>query len=190
MQSNKFEDSRVAEGTMLPGAQHATSKPEKPETMSGPTGPDDGKGFASSENPDKNPRDWENRKRRVLGAGTLTGDRVRNKAGDDLGKIEEIMIDLESGRVAYAVLSFGGFLGIGDKLFMVPWGAMTVDQSAHEFVMDVQRAQLEKAPGFDKNNWPDMADAGYGREIHSHYGQTPYWEVTVVDYRDDTANRA
>jgi sporulation protein YlmC with PRC-barrel domain len=105
---------------------------------------DVGKGYSNS-------RDLENRKRRVLGAGTLTGDRVRNTAGDDLGKIEEIMIDLGSGRVAYAVLSFGGFLGIGDKLFMVPWGAMTVDQSAHEFVLDVSREQLEKAPGFDKN---------------------------------------
>jgi sporulation protein YlmC with PRC-barrel domain len=139
------------------------------------TEPDDGKGYASSDNPDKNPRNFENRKRRVLGAGTLTGDRVRNNAGDDLGKIEEIMIDVESGRVAYAVLSFGGFLGIGDKLFMVPWGAITVDQSAHEFVLDVRREQLERAPGFDKNNWPDMTDAGYGLEIDS------YWEVTVVD---------
>jgi sporulation protein YlmC with PRC-barrel domain len=182
MQSNKFEDSRVAEGTMLPGAQHSTTKSERPV--------DDGKGYASSDNPDTNPRNQENRKRRVLGAGTLTGDRVRNNAGDDLGKIEEIMIDLETGRVAYAVLSFGGFLGIGDKLFMVPWGAMTVDQSAHQFVLDVQRAQLEKAPGFDKDNWPDMADPDYGREVHSHYGQKPYWEVTVVDYRDVTAKRA
>jgi len=172
---------------MLPGAQHITNKPEKPEKS---TAPDDGKGYASSEDSGKNPRNQENRKRRVLGAGTLTGDRVRNQAGDDLGKIEEIMIDLENGRVAYAVLSFGGFLGIGDKLFMVPWGAMKVDQTTHEFVLDARREQLEQAPGFDKNNWPDMADADYGREIHSHYGQQPYWEVTMVDFRDDTANRA
>ncbi len=172
MQSNKFEDSRVAEGTMLPGAQHATSKPDRAEKS---TVPDDGKGYASSDNRDKNPRNQENRKRRVLGAGTLTGDRVRNKTGEDVGKIEEIMIDLESGRVAYAVLSFGGFLGIGDKLFMVPWRAMTVDQSAQEFVLDVSRKQLEKAPGFDKNNWPDMSDAGYGRHVDA------YWEVSLVD---------
>ena len=137
--------------------------------------PDDGKGYARG--------DQENRKRRVLGAGTLTGDRVRNTAGDDLGRIEEIMIDLESGRVAYAVLSFGGFLGIGDKLFMVPWGAMLVDQSAHEFVLDVSHEQLEKAPGFDKNNWPDIADPGYGRDIDA------FWRVTVVDFRDDMASR-
>jgi sporulation protein YlmC with PRC-barrel domain len=174
MISNKFEDSRVAEGTMLPGGQHNTSKSETSDA---------GKGYAQSETGDENPRNQENRKRRVLGAGTLTGDSVRNNAGEDLGKIEEIMIDLESGRVAYAVLSFGGFLGIGDKLFMVPWGSLTVDQSAHQFVLDVSREQLEKAPGFDKNNWPDMADAGYGKSIDA------FWEVTVVDLRDDTANR-
>lgn len=175
MQSNKFEDSRIADGTLLPGAQHVTNTPETP---------DDGKGYARSESGDTNPRNQENRKRRVLGAGTLTGDRVRNKAGDDLGKIEEIMIDLESGRVAYAVLSFGGFLGMGDKLFMVPWSAMRVDQSAHEFVLDVSRDRLDKAPGFDKGNWPDMTDPGYGNDLNS------FWAVTMVDLRDDTANRA
>jgi hypothetical protein len=174
MQSNKFEDSRVTDGTMLPGAQHTINTSEMVDI---------GKGYSKSESGDENPRNLENRKRRVLGAGTLTGDSVRNTAGDDLGKIEEIMIDLESGRVAYAVLSFGGFLGIGDKLFMVPWRAMTVDQSAHEFVLDVPRALLDKAPGFDKDNWPDMADAGYGRDIDA------YWEVTVLGTRDDPANR-
>jgi sporulation protein YlmC with PRC-barrel domain len=187
MQGNKFEDSRVAEGTMLPGAQHITNTTEKPVK---PGAPEDGKGYASSENGDTNPRNQEGRKRRVLGASTLTGDRVRNSAGDDLGKIEEIMIDLASGRIAYAVLSFGGFLGIGDKLFMVPWSALTVDQSAHEFVLDIQREALANAPGFDKGTWPDMADADYARDIHTHYGQTPYWEVAVIEFRHDTANRA
>jgi sporulation protein YlmC with PRC-barrel domain len=181
MLSNKFEDSWVAEGTMLRGAQHVTNAPEKPEKSAAP---DDGKGYANSESSDSNPRNREGRKRQVLGAGTLTGDRVRNTAGDDLGKIEEIMIDLASGRVAYAVLSFGGFLGIGDKLFMVPWGALAVDQSAHEFVLEVRREQLENAPGFDKDNWPDIADPDYGRDIQA------YWEVTMADFRDDMANRA
>lgn len=186
MQTNKFEDSQVAEGTMLPGAQHITNTPEQPVTGATSAGSNTGKEFANTENPDANPRNQENRKRRLLGAGTLKGDRVRNKANEDLGSIEEIMIDLESGRVAYAVLSFGGFLGIGDKLFMVPWSALKVDQSAHEFVLDARREDLEKAPGFDKNNWPDVSDPGYARNIHQHYGQTPYWEVTVVDFEDDT----
>jgi len=114
--------------------------------------------------------------RRVLSAGTLTGDRVRNSAGEDLGKIEEIMIDVQTGRVAYAVLSFGGFLGIGDKLFAVPWQALTLNEADHEFILNVDKATLENAPGFDKDNWPDMADPNWASQVYSHYGYKPYWE--------------
>ncbi len=124
-------------------------------------------------------RDWDegrsHRKRRVMSAGTLTGDRVRNAAGEDLGKIEEIMLDLLSGRIAYAVLSFGGFLGIGDKLFAVPWDQLQVDEENHEFVLNVDKERLENAPGFDKDNWPDMADPDWGTQVYSHYGSKPYW---------------
>jgi sporulation protein YlmC with PRC-barrel domain len=115
--------------------------------------------------------------KRVLSAGSLAGDRVRNNAGEDLGKIEEIMIDIHSGRVAYGVLSFGGFLGMGNKLFAVPWHALSIDLDNHEFVLDVSREILENAPGFDKSDWPDMADPDWGAQIHRHYGRTPYWET-------------
>jgi hypothetical protein len=94
------------------------------------------------------------------------------------------MIDLPSGRVAYVVLSFGGFLGIGDKLFAVPWSALRVDEGEHEFILDVDRKTLENAPGFDKDNWPDMADATFGTSVHQHYGRTPYWEHDVTDAGD------
>jgi len=114
--------------------------------------------------------------RLVLTASTVTGDRVRNTAGEDLGTIHDIMLDIDSGRVAYAVLSFGGFLGIGDKLFAVPWSSLRISTAEHEFVLDVDRKMLESAPGFNKNNWPDMADPAFGREIHAYYGKTPYWE--------------
>jgi uncharacterized protein YrrD len=114
--------------------------------------------------------------RRVLSAGTLTGTTVRNPQGDDLGKIEEIMLDQPSGKVAYAVLSFGGFLGMGDKLFAIPWKALSVDQERDEFVLNVKPEVLEDAPGFDKDNWPDFADPQWGEQIHAHYGSTPYWE--------------
>jgi sporulation protein YlmC with PRC-barrel domain len=126
----------------------------------------------------------DRRYRRVLSAGTLAGDRVRNTAGADLGKVEEIMIDLSSGRVAYVVLSFGGFLGIGDKLFAVPWDALRVDEGEHEFILDMDKQSLENAPGFDKDNWPDMADPTFGSSIHQHYGRTPYWEHDVTDAGD------
>jgi len=102
--------------------------------------------------------------RRVMGTKTLTGDRVRNVQGDDVGRIEEIVIDLASGRVAYAVLSYNSLSGMRNKLFAVPWNALRIDQPNHEFVVDVKREVLENSPGFDKNNWPDMADPVCGRE--------------------------
>lgn len=114
--------------------------------------------------------------RRVLSASTLEGDSVRNAAGENLGKVDELMIDIPSGRVAYAVLSFGGILHMGNKLFAVPWNALRVDEDEKCFIMDVDKRTLESAPGFDKDNWPDMADTGWGTEIFRHYGQMPYWE--------------
>lgn len=114
--------------------------------------------------------------RDVMSASTLAGDHVRNAAGEDLGKVEEIMIDIPSGRVAYAVLSFGGFLGMGNKLFAVPWDALTIDEDNHEFVLNVDKQTLETAPGFDKEHWPDMADTSWGSQIYSHYGKQPYWD--------------
>jgi sporulation protein YlmC with PRC-barrel domain len=106
--------------------------------------------------------DPDKKYRRVLAASTLAGDSVRNSAGEDLGKVDEIMIDIPSGRVAYAVLSFGGVLGMGNKLFAVPWSALTVDEDEKCFVLDVNQKTLESAPGFDKDHWPDMADTGLG----------------------------
>lgn len=114
--------------------------------------------------------------RRVLAAATLEGDPVRNSTGDDLGTVDEIMIDLQSGRVAYAVLSFGGVLAMGSKLFAVPWNALRVDEDDQCFVLDVDKRTLETAPGFDKNNWPDMSDTTWASDVYQHYGTTPYWE--------------
>src|SRR5450755_1035773 len=100
--------------------------------------------------------DPDKKYRRVLAASTLAGDSVRNSAGEDLGKVDEIMIDIPSGRVAYAVLSFGGVLGMGNKLFAVPWSALRVDEDEKSFILDVDKTKLEKAPGFDKSNWPNL----------------------------------
>jgi sporulation protein YlmC with PRC-barrel domain len=120
--------------------------------------------------------DPDKRFRSVLSASTLAGDSVRNAAGEDLGKISDIMIDIPSGRVAYAVLSFGGFLGMGDKLFAIPWSALRVDEDEKCFILNVDRRTIEAAPGFDKDNWPDMSDTKWGTEISSYYQVRPYWE--------------
>jgi hypothetical protein len=111
----------------------------------------------------------------VLAADTLTGDRVVNRQKQDLGIIEHLMIDVEKGRVAYAVLSFGGFLGMGDKLFAIPWNALTVDTGERQFVLDVEKKLLDHAPGFDKDHWPNMADRAWGAEVATYYGAKPYW---------------
>lgn len=112
----------------------------------------------------------------ILSASTLTGDNVCNVAGEDLGEIEEIMLDTRTGRVAYAVLSFGGFLGMGDKLFAIPWSALRLDPENKQFILNVDKSRLENAPGFDKDHWPRMADTTWGKDIHTYYGVRPYWE--------------
>ena len=111
----------------------------------------------------------------VLSASTLIGDPVYNPDGEHLGKIEEIMLDYIGGRIAYAVLSFGGFLGIGDKLFAIPWEALDVDTVEKRFILDVDKETLKEAPGFDKDNWPDMTAPDWGSEIYVYYGYEPYW---------------
>lgn len=120
--------------------------------------------------------------RRVLAASTLAGDSVRNSSGEDLGKVDEIMIDIPSGKVAYAVLSFGGVLRMGNKLFAVPWSALKVDEDEKCFILDVNKKTLESAPGFDKDQWPDMADTTWRSAVYKYYGASPYWEES--DYTE------
>jgi sporulation protein YlmC with PRC-barrel domain len=110
----------------------------------------------------------------LLGADTLVGNDVYNQKGEKLGDIKEVMLDMRSGRVAYAVLSFGGFLGMGEKLFAVPWNALILDTKNKRFVLNVEKDRLKEAPGFDKAHWPNMADQSWAKEIHSYYGTKPY----------------
>jgi sporulation protein YlmC with PRC-barrel domain len=111
----------------------------------------------------------------VMAADTLEGDKVVNAKGEDLGTIEDIMIDVQRGRVAYAVMSCGGFLGLGEKLFAIPWSALALDANRHCFVLDADRERFEKAPGFDKQHWPSMADDSWATQVHDFYGVRPYW---------------
>lgn len=106
----------------------------------------------------------------LMGADTLIGNDVYNQDDEDLGDIKEIMLDVSSGEIAYAVMSFGGFLGMGEKLFAVPWSALTLDTEHKRFVLNANKERLENAPGFDKDQWPDMADPEWAKEIHAYYG--------------------
>jgi len=112
----------------------------------------------------------------VLSATTLIGDKVRNSAGEELGSLKEIMLDVSSGHIAYAVVSFGGFLGMGNKLFAIPWRMLTVDTENKELVLNVDKSVLENAPGFDKDDWPNFSDRTWATGIYSYYNYDPYWE--------------
>jgi sporulation protein YlmC with PRC-barrel domain len=90
----------------------------------------------------------------LMGAVTLTGQEVYNHENESLGKIKEIMIHVESGEIEYAVLSFGGLLGMGEKLFAVPWQALCLDVTNQRIILDMSKRKLQKMPGFDKNCWP------------------------------------
>jgi sporulation protein YlmC with PRC-barrel domain len=114
---------------------------------------------------------------RLMTSSTLEGDEVVNTQGEKLGKIDEIMLDVPRGRIAYAVMSSGGFLGMGDKLFALPWSSLTLDTVRKCFVMDADKARFEKAPGFDKDHWPSDAEFdGLGDQIHSYWNSRAYWE--------------
>ena len=116
----------------------------------------------------------------VLSATTMIGDKVFNSEGKELGKLEELMLDLDRGCIAYAVLSFGGILGMGDKLFAIPWEAMRLDTDRHAFILNVNKDKLKDAPGFDKHHWPETDEsidrAKWLSEVYTYYGYEPYWK--------------
>lgn len=105
----------------------------------------------------------------LMGADTLIGTDVYNLEDEHLGEIEEIVLNMRTGGVVYAVLTFGGFLGFREKLFAVPWKALLVDGRAQRLLLRVTREELKNAPGFARDNWPDMADPQWSREIDAFY---------------------
>jgi sporulation protein YlmC with PRC-barrel domain len=111
----------------------------------------------------------------TLSASTLNGTDVVNSNGENLGNIEDIMIDFNEGRIAYVVLSFGGFLGIGDKFFAVPMEAMTLDTENEQVIFDVDKDRLKNAPGFNKDNWPLTPNQEWYDTVYSYYDINPYW---------------
>lgn len=111
----------------------------------------------------------------VMAAATLDGDIVVTADGEHVGKISDIMLDVRSGRIAYAVLSEGGFLGMGTTLHAIPWSALTLNVDEKVFFVNLMADEIKTAPGFDKDHWPSMADPQWGSSIHEYYRQQPYW---------------
>lgn len=111
----------------------------------------------------------------LMTARTLQGNDVLNLEGEKLGTVQDIMLDVPNGKIAYAVLSRGGILGVGDELFAIPWGALTLDTTRKCFVLNVDAQRLANATGFDKDKWPSMADFTWASQIHDYYGKPTYW---------------
>lgn len=105
----------------------------------------------------------------LMGANTLTGEDVYNAQDEQLGDIKEYMLDMRTGQVEYAVLSVGGVFTLGEKLFAVPWSALKLDTVNKRFILDVKKDRFENAPGFDSNDWPDMADQSWVDSIQTYY---------------------
>jgi len=138
------------------------------------------------ERPEQDETDMKNaiqettHKQGVVWASKIIGEAVVNRQHESLGKIHELVIDAKDGRMAYAVLSFGGFMGMGNKLFALPWTAFELAAHENKLVLNVDKDKLKLAPGFEQDSkWPDFADRNWGSGIHTYYGYTPYWTGTL-----------
>ena len=106
----------------------------------------------------------------------VEGTAVYNREGEKLGSIHSVMIDKISGKVAYAVMSFGGFLGMGDSYHPLPWHVLTYDTGQGGYVVDLDRNKLEEAPTYATSETPNWSDRRWGQQVHDYYGTRPYWE--------------
>jgi sporulation protein YlmC with PRC-barrel domain len=109
----------------------------------------------------------------VLKVSTVVGMKVQDTQGKKLGDIKDLVIDPVDGSIGYAVLDFGGFLGIGDKYFAVPWEALQWTPDHKAIILDVSKKDLKQAPGFDKNKWPDLGSEEQALIIYEYYGMPP-----------------
>lgn len=117
---------------------------------------------------------------RFLSASTLVGADVRNPQDESLGDLKDVMIDATSGKIAYGVLTFGGLLGVGNKLFAIPWEAFRVDPEKERLVLDIPRERLKDAPGFDSDHWPNLADPNVAGEFDRQFGRSPSRESEII----------
>jgi sporulation protein YlmC with PRC-barrel domain len=109
-------------------------------------------------------------------ASSVIGTDVINAKGEKLGDIKEIVIDPQTGKVVYAVVTFGGFMTLGEKLFAIPFSAFAYNVSKNEYILDIPKERLQQAPGFDAHHWPSMADEKWNRQVHKYFDSEPYWD--------------
>ncbi len=120
--------------------------------------------------------DTTNTSGHLIGAGQVQGTTVYSLNGEKLGAVEDVMLDKQSGRIAYAVLSFGGFLGLGGHYYPLPWEKLRYDTARGGYLVDVDRATLEGAPSFTDDSAATWEDDAWGRDVYNHYGSRPFWD--------------
>jgi len=111
---------------------------------------------------------------RLISSEKVEGTAVYNRTGDSLGSVHHLMIDKITGRVEYAVMSFGGFLGIGESYHPLPWRILKYDVRQGGYVVDLDRRRLEGAPSYSTTDLPNWSDSAYGHRIDDYYGVPPY----------------
>lgn len=124
----------------------------------------------------RGPRTGQGPGGRLVRAASLAGEHVVTRSGEPIGSVSELMLDVRRGRIAYAVVAQGGFMGIAERLQPIPWRALALDEARHCLVLGADRAVFLAAPGFDKDHWPLDPEPGWHHALHRHYGCRPYWE--------------
>ena len=107
---------------------------------------------------------------RILSSSSITGQNVYNLKDENIGEIKDLMINLNNAEVEYAVISFGGFMGIGNKLFAMPLKVFQFSDNDENIRLDISKEKLENAPSFDKDNWPKTSDDDFMDSVNNHYG--------------------
>jgi sporulation protein YlmC with PRC-barrel domain len=114
----------------------------------------------------------------LIAASKVQGTYVYNPHGEKLGVIDDVMIDKPSGRAAYAIMSFGGFLGVGTDYYPIPWAKLRYDESFGGYIVDIEPRVLEGAPAYAAGAAPRWGDQQYEEGLHRYYGAEPYWGDT------------
>lgn len=120
----------------------------------------------------------ETTQRSLIEASKVQGTAVYNPHGERLGSIDDVMIDKVSGLCVYAIMSFGGFLGLGSDYHPIPWSKLTYDRKLGGYVVDIEPRVLEGAPAYAAGAQPRWGDQTYEEGLHRYYGALPYWGDT------------
>ena len=112
---------------------------------------------------------------RLIPHTTLSTFKVENAAQENLGTLHDIVLDVVSGKIVYGILSYGGFLGLGDRHLAIPWSRLAVDEVNQRILVNIERETLENSPEYDHENPPDISDPSWGSKVHDHFGAPPYW---------------